>query len=97
MQYDATRSRWWGCINGSSTLWPGDLFIEEKLVMSIFWQLWCVLGVGIGWRLKEALYWLSRECSDARWSRIVFCCRGLEKFRMRIEGRAGDPDLCVVL
>jgi hypothetical protein len=40
---------------------------------------------------------LSGKCSDARWSRIVFCCRGLEKFGVRIEGRAGNPDLCVVL
>lgn len=40
---------------------------------------------------------LSRGCSDARWSRIVFYCRGLEKFRLRIEARAGDSQLCVVV
>lgn len=40
---------------------------------------------------------LSRGCSDAHWSRIVFCCRGLEKFRLRIEAHAGDSQLCIVV
>lgn len=40
---------------------------------------------------------LSRKSSDARWSQIVFCSRGFEKFRLRIEVRAGDSDLCVIV